>query len=180
MSETKNRKKIGARLLSEHTPEVVGSQYSARIRPTTHKEKKANFASGKNYTEESLIEALDAKRDVEKLAVLFTKLQEGKIDLQGVFQEMSPLMVKNTLMMALNGESEKNRLDAQKHMQALAGLVPVTKHAIATVDAGQSREALISQIMGTKKALKKEGIVIVEEEEKKDDGQDDPSHTDEE
>lgn len=115
--------------------------------------------------EEWLVEAMDNKGKLLKLADIFEKLSQNKIDIVTAFGSVSPAMFLEMTQIAVSGESEKNRLDAAKHLLALAGHTPTQRHEIGRLDPNTPKEALISLIAGAKKDLGDVGIEIVDDDE---------------
>lgn len=118
--------------------------------------------------ENAMIDMIDFKRDMDKLLNIFQKIDEGKLDVQGMFHGLSPIVAKKLIKIAILGESEKNQLDAAKHLLGLAGHSVVAKHALATVDVTQPKEALIAMILGGKEALAKSDIEVIDDAEDSD------------
>lgn len=111
-----------------------------------------------------MVRAIDSKRRLEKLAELLYKLDEGLIDVGGFASGVSKETIKNLLEIALEGESEKNRLDATKHLLGLAGHTVAQKHEVSRVDPNTPKESLIAMIKGSDKDLAKAGIEIVDDD----------------
>lgn len=120
---------------------------------------------GRNYGEDALIEALDQKEVIIEHATWIEKLRSGKIDVGQFMQGLSPQMVMELLSIALHGQSEKSKLAAITDWLDRAGYGKVQKHALATVDVNQPKEALISMILGASKDLSKEGIEVVDDDQ---------------
>jgi hypothetical protein len=116
-----------------------------------------------NGREDAMIAAIDLRRDIEKVAKIFERIDEGKIDVQGLFSGATPIIAKKLIYMALAGESEKNRLDASKHLLALAGHNPAQKHEISRIDPSTPKEALLAMIAGQAQELQDEGIDVVDD-----------------
>lgn len=155
---------------------ILGSLPAERVYQRTavgrgsknHANRAADYA---NY-EDALVNAIDMKRDIELVAKIFKKIDDGTIDVTGLFHGTSPVVAKKLLYIALNGESEKNRLDALKHLLALAGHSPAQKHEISRVDPSTPKEALLSLIAGQMRELKDEGIEVEDDR-----GEDKPEGT---
>lgn len=114
-----------------------------------------------------MIAAIDMRRQLEKIAPILEKLEKGLIDLPQAFQQTSGMAFMRLLEFITNRDtSEKVAADASKHLLALAGFTAIQKHAIATVDAGQSKDALLALIAGSKDALLEEGIEIEDDRSK--------------
>lgn len=165
MAEKKHKNTVAARALQraelEPGEKLYGKNYEHRDRTAGSRKSSAHDRS--NSREDSLIEAIDMRKDIEIVARIFEKLDKGNVDLGGLFQGVSGPIAKKLIYIAIAGESEKNQLDAQKHLLALAGHSPIAKHAVATVDPNAPREALISMLLGTKDVLSKEGVEIVDD-----------------
>lgn len=131
----------------------------------SHGRHKNNSHDSKNSREDALIDAIDLKRQIERLVPIFEKIDKGLLDVPGAASELSPALLKKVLQIALQGESEKNTLEAAKYVMALGGHSPVAKHAIAAVDASQPTEALIARVIGAKDILSKAGVVVVDDKE---------------
>lgn len=86
-------------------------------------------------------------------------------DVQGFIQDVSPEAVVELAALAMSSDNEKVKMDALRDLLDRAGFGKVQKHAVARVDAKDSKEAIIAHIMGAKKALEKNGIEIVDEED---------------
>lgn len=117
----------------------------------------------RNTKEDAIIEALDQRMHIEKLVDLAEKLDKRQLDPSQALTQMSPMMVIELLKLALAGQSENTRFNAVLEWLDRAGYTKVQKHAIATVDASQPKEALLSLIMGAKKELEKQGIQVVDD-----------------
>lgn len=123
-----------------------------------------------NNAEHRMARALDIKLHAEKIAGILEKLESGKLDAQGLFEGVSNQVAVNLLQIAVSGDNEKNRLDATKHLLALAGHNPAQKHQFERIDPNTPKEALISMIAGSKKDLSQSGIEIIDD---RDDDEDD-------
>lgn len=118
-----------------------------------------------NHIEDNIARALDHRRSLQKNAHLLERLDQTK-DVQGFFQDVSPSMASNMLLIAEDEEiPAKVRLEAIKDILDRAGHGKVTKHAVARFDASDSRDKIISTILGNSKELKKMGIEIVDDDE---------------
>jgi hypothetical protein len=118
-----------------------------------------------NHKEDSMLDAIDLRRDLAKLVPIFEKLDTGAYDIGQALSSLSGPALKQLTMLAFAGESEKTVLEATKHVLGLAGFTPVQKHAVASFDANTSKEQLLSIIAGSKKDLEDEGIEIVDDRE---------------
>lgn len=123
-----------------------------------------------NSKEDSLIEAIDLRRDIAKLVPFLEKLDKGALDVRGFVDGISPQLLKQMLLVAFNGESEKNRLDSLKHLLGIAGHSPTQKHEIGRLDPETPKQALISMLRGAKRDLQDEGIEVVEDDSDKPEG----------
>ncbi len=119
----------------------------------------------RNISEDSMIEAIDNKNTLIKLAKQIERLKSTK-DVQGFIQDIAPHLALETVTMMLDpGTPSKVRAELLKDMLDRAGYGKVTKHAVARFDADTSKDAIISAIMGSKKDLGKAGIEIVDDDE---------------
>lgn len=115
-----------------------------------------------NEKEDAIIDAIDQRDVIMKHASWISKLREGKIDVNQFFGSVAPDVAVELLNLAVNG-SEKARLAAVTDLLDRAGFSKVQKHALATVDASQSKEALLSLLLGSSKELKEEGIEVIDD-----------------
>ena len=130
-----------------------------------------NFASEfANRKEDSMIDAIDMRRNMQRLVPLLDKFGEGRLDIQGFLSGVSGHLLRELLVIAFSAESEKNKLDALKHLLGIAGHSPTQKHAIERLDPATPKEALLSMIRGSKRDLEDEGIEVVEDDEAKPEG----------
>ena len=107
---------------------------------------------GKNNKEDMMLELIDQKRNLEKIVKMVETLENGKQDVMGALQDMSPQMLIELASMAFNQkESSKVRLEAVKDWLDRAGFGKVNKHAIAPVDASTPRDAILALITGKSK-----------------------------
>lgn len=118
-----------------------------------------------NYTEISLIQMIDMKRKFDQIGPILDKLNKGQLDVSGMFGAVSSKAAVELLRIALAGETEKNRLDAVKHLLALGGYSPAQKHEIARVDPSTPKEAILSLLAGMKGELEPEGLDIIDDRE---------------
>jgi hypothetical protein len=125
-----------------------------------------------NNAEQRMIRALDMKMHADKLVGILEKLDSGKLDVHGLFEGVSNQAAINLLSIAIGGDNERNRLDATKHLLALAGHNPAQKHQIERVDPNTPKEALLSMIAGSKKDLDRSGIEIVDDRDSDEDDED--------
>jgi enamine deaminase RidA (YjgF/YER057c/UK114 family) len=127
-----------------------------------HSQENRSYGSG---IEDQIVAAIDHKNTILKIAAQLKRLEKTK-DVQGFMQDIAPDMAARMAALALDpNESSKVQLEALKDMMDRAGYGKVIKHAVARVNASDSKEAIISHIMGAKKDLKSAGIEIVEEDE---------------
>lgn len=119
-----------------------------------------------NSKEDAIIGAIDLKRNIERYTKAVEDLRSGKKDVPQVIGEFSPDALF-TLVEILSQGSEKAKLAAAQDLLDRAGYSKVQKHALATVDANQSKEALLSLLMGANKDLAAEGIEIEDDRENK-------------
>ena len=120
--------------------------------------------SQQRNVENHIAEMIDQKDALLRLKGQIARLAKTK-DVQSFIQDISPELAVEMSVIALSGESEKARLDALKDLLDRAGFGKVQKHAVARIDAKDSKEAIIAHIMGSKNELKKQGIEIVEDDE---------------
>jgi len=118
-----------------------------------------------NYKEDAMLDALDLKRQLEKLVPIFEKLDRGHFDISQALTAISGPALKQLVEIGFAGDSDKVKLDAVKHLLGLGGHTVVQKHALATVDASQSKEAFIAMISGASKDLEAVGIEFVDDDE---------------
>lgn len=137
--------------------------------PRTSENKKNNryarSASKQHGRELSLLDAIDTYRAIQKAVPNLAKFLEGKIPADIAFSSIAPASLMKLVEIMGAGESEKNQLDAAKHLLSLAGHTPTQKHEIGRIDASTPKEALVSLIMGNKKNLDAAGIEIMEDDE---------------
>lgn len=116
-----------------------------------------------NYQEYEMVKMLDLQKEYHKILPILKRLDSGHLDVSGLFGEVSNSAALQLLNIALNGESEKNRLDAVKHLLALGGHSPAQKHEISRVDPNTPKEAILSLIAGMKGDLEREGLEVVDD-----------------
>lgn len=117
----------------------------------------------KNNIEDNIAAAMDNKNTLLALSEQLQRLEKTK-DVQAFIQDIAADTAVDLAMLAKNGESEKVRLEAIRDILDRAGYGKVTKHAVARIDATQSKDTIISTILGAKKDLKKAGIEIIDED----------------
>lgn len=151
---------------------LTKEQYAALLREGTDKKvstkKPANYRTkqyGRN-AEDKLIDAIDNKNQIGRFLEFQEKVRKGLIDPGQLFTGMAPEVALELLKVALNGESERSRLEAMKDVLDRAGYGKINKHAIASVDPNSSKEALVSLILGAQKDLEKSGVEILDDEDK--------------
>ncbi len=132
-----------------------------RERPGT---KRANFAKKANDHQNQVADMLDTLAAVKRAAPKLFDFLQGKIPADVAFSSIAPASLMKLVEIMGGGESEKNQLDAAKHLLALAGHTPTQKHEIGRVDASTPKEALVSLIMGNKKNLEASGIEVEDDE----------------
>lgn len=121
----------------------------------------------RNSREDMMLELIDNKRAVEKLVNWVDKLQNAKTDVQSFFGGLAPEVAIELAAMIFNPKtSEKTKLAAVQDLLDRAGHGKVQKHALATVDASTSKEAILSLISG--KAGKIPDIEIIDDDEPED------------
>lgn len=120
----------------------------------------------KNEIEDSLIDAIDIRKDIQEVAALLRDVSDKKMSLSTAFKSASPSMAKQLIKLAFGAVNEKNKLEAVKTLLALGGHQPTQKHEISRIDPDAPREAIMSMIRGSQKALADAGIEIVDDEAK--------------
>jgi len=139
----------------------------------TAKQVKANpllhrIAPGTSKTKEDrLVEALDQKRMIERYMEHVEPLLRGKMDVQSFFGAISPRMASQLYDLAVNGDSDKVKLDAIRDILDRAGFSKVQKVAMATASANDPKDQLVSMIEGLVNKSKDMPIEIVDDEEDK-------------
>jgi len=113
--------------------------------------------------EDNIIDAIDFRREFSQMKNILEKLAVDKTDPLTFCSEMSKFALMQLSSIAFTGEKEKNRLDAQKHLLALAGLNPTQKHEVSRLDPETPKSALMSIVRGSMKDLEAEGIEIVDD-----------------
>lgn len=131
---------------------------------STSDEKKGFYMEGNKYD----AIAYDNFTTLKRYGKLIERLDKNK-DVMAFLQGVSPSMIVELMDLATDPKiPSKVRLDAVKDILDRAGYGKVNKHAVATVNATDSKEALISMLLGTEKALNAEGIEIVHDEQEAD------------
>lgn len=134
-----------------------------RVYATTRTPRESDQKHVINTKEDMLLEAIDQRRNIEKLIKMVESLESGKQDVIGALSDLSPSMLIQLAGMATNPkESSKVRLEAIKDWLDRAGFGKVNKHAIAPVDASTPREAVLALIAGKSKGA---DIEIVDDSE---------------
>lgn len=182
MAKKKADQPLGLYLADEKKAEIqatITDARSERVYSST-KSRDATKAGGKHQRsfrhslahdrEDAMIDAIDMRRNMEKLVPLLDKFGEGKIDVQGFLNGVSGHMTREMLTIAMSGDSEKNRLDALKHLLGIAGHSPTQKHEIGRIDPSTPKEALLAIIRGSKRDLEDEGIEVTGDEPDKPEG----------
>jgi len=119
--------------------------------------------SPQDSKESYMLEALDDLGVLRKHADYIDKLRRGMINPQQYLEGVSPEAAIQMTSMALNPEtSEKVRLAALQDILDRAGYSKVQKHAIASVDANQPKEQLLSMLEGLNRKSK---IIEIEDDE---------------
>jgi len=144
---------VGERLYSSDTDNRRGNRYAAM-----------------HDKEDSMIDAIDMRRNMEKLIPLLDKFGQGKLDVRGFLGGVEGHLLRELLLIAFSGDSEKNKLDALKHLLGIAGHSPTQKHEIGRLDPQTPKEALLAMIRGSKRDLEDEGIRVVEDDDTKPEG----------
>ncbi len=128
---------------------------------------KANAWRRKNEVEDSMIEMIDDKAMLKRLAPILHKLDQGKMDVTTAIQKASKLAFMKGLKMMMLSSSDKVVADLAKHFLALAGHTPTQKLELGRIDPDTPREALMSMISGSTKDLKDEGIEVIDDRQDK-------------
>ncbi len=115
--------------------------------------------------EHRLVELVDTVSALRKAVPKLQDYLDGKVTAETAFSALGPAALYELARVMAHGESEKNKMDAAKHILGLAGFTPSQKHEISRVDANTPKEALVSLIMGNKKALDAAGIEVIEDDE---------------
>lgn len=131
---------------------------------------KANAWRRKNEVEDTMIDMIDDKAMLKRLAPIIHKLDEGKMDVTTAIQKASKLAFMKGLRMMMMSSSDKVVADLAKHFLALAGHTPTQKIELGRIDPETPREALVSMISGASKDLKEEGIEVIDDRQDKPEG----------
>lgn len=116
--------------------------------------------------ERRIIDNIDNHRNLKKLLDNVLKLQQGKTQVENFFQAMAPeAAMELSALMFDSAVPHKVRLDAIRDFLDRAGYSKVNKHAVASIDPNQSKQAMISLLLGSTKALKEHGIEIEDDPE---------------
>jgi len=119
----------------------------------------------RDLAERRIISAIDNHRNLKKLTDWIYRLQTGKTQVNTFFEGMAPeAAMELSALMFDSAVPHKVRLDAIRDFLDRAGYSKVNKHAVAAVDPSQSKQAMISLLLGSTKALKAEGIEIEDDE----------------
>lgn len=127
------------------------------------KAEKIYNVSPKRVSEQSMIEAYDNQEALTKFATAIEMLEKTK-DVGAFLGAVSPKMAIELVCLASNGDNKKVQLSAIQDILDRAGYGKVNKHAVARVSVTESKDALISLLLGANNALKAEGIEIVEDD----------------
>lgn len=126
---------------------------------------KRSFAATYNVNskEDAMVNAIDNRQVLSKYADWITALREGKTDVPGFLDKMSPDLMIELMTIAMTGK-DKIKLEAIRDMLDRAGYGKVNKVAVAgTLDAKASKEELLSTILGLGK--KTGTIDVVDDDE---------------
>lgn len=134
-------------------------------RPSRSKKARQQYHQQKDHMEVRLVELVDNVKALRKFVPKLDEYLAGKIPADVAFASLGPAALQTLARIMAYGESEKNQMDAAKHLLGLAGYTPSQKHEISRVDANTPKEALVSLILGNKKTLEASGIEIVEDDE---------------
>lgn len=129
--------------------------------------KAGRYAKMADKQENKMASLLDTLSAIKKAVPKLSAYLEGKVPADVAFSSIAPASLFKLVEIMGSGESEKNQLDAAKHLLALAGHTPTQKHEIGRMDASTPKEALVSLIMGNKKALSESGIEVEDDDQNK-------------
>ena len=123
--------------------------------------------SNHNFKEDIVASVIDNKKILVKYAEWFEALREGKTDVAGFLEKVSPDILVEMMTLAITG-ADKIKLEACRDILDRAGYSKINKVAVAgTLDAKASKEELLSTILGLgKKTGTIEVIDDVEDQEK--------------
>lgn len=124
---------------------------------------KDQSAHSVNSISDAMVTAIDNRETLGRHERHIQRLQKTG-DVHAFFQDIAPSLALEMMMIATNSESEKLKVEALRDLMDRAGYGKVTKHAVARFDASESKDAIISSILGAKKDLGKMGIEIVDED----------------
>lgn len=120
--------------------------------------------TGQNHQEDLMAAAIDHKNTLLKLQKQLERLSKTS-DVKGFIEDIAPETVLELALLAHDPKTaSKIRLAAIQDILDRAGYNKVTKHAVARIDASESKEAIIASIKGAKKELKGVGIEITDED----------------
>ena len=161
MMDKEERKAILARMREQRKGAKIQYVDPIQARESGSRKKRKDY----NWTEDAFIDAYDSKRQFDKLMPILEKLNKGQLDVSGMFGETSAHAAVELLRIALAGDSERNRLDAVKHLLALGGHNPSQKHEISRVDPDTPKAAILSMLEGMKKDLAEAGVEVIDDRE---------------
>lgn len=103
-----------------------------------------------NQKEDAMLDAIDYKRNLEKVANLLEGINSGKISMHDVFGQMSPDAFATVVKLMYMSNSDKTKLECAKEILDRAGYAPVKRaHIIGQgVDADTTEEELNALIKG--------------------------------
>jgi hypothetical protein len=150
-----------AALAMEHKKPRKETEESDENRHITPRREK-----NENDIEDNLAKAIDNKNTILRILNVLDRLERTK-DVQGAIQDIAPDVFVDLVILAKEAKGEKVKLAAIQDLLDRAGYGKVTKHAVARFNASDSKEAIISSILGTKKDLSKIGIEITDDDQDK-------------
>lgn len=166
-NEKKRRKSLNKITRRELERRIINTNFGTPIPESMQERRRGQRRVGstnRNHREDALINAIDMKANITKVASMFERIGNGKLDMNGAITEMSMDALKElSKFMYSENVTEKTKLDAVKYLLGIAGYVPVQKHAVASVDASTSKEQLLSIIAGSSRTLDNEGIEIIDD-----------------
>lgn len=109
-----------------------------------------SWSQGVNRKEESIVNALDSKRMLEKYAPLLEKLADQKVGVDQFLQDVSPALVAQLLNVAMTDFDGRNRLSALKDLLDRAGYGATKRVSvgIGVIDPNAPRAQLEAQVLG--------------------------------
>lgn len=146
-----------------------GKQYGGELksRPRGKKNIASHNAQKAHSMESRLCEMVDTLTALRKAMPRLQDYVDGKISADIAFSHIAPASLIKLVKIMSEGESEKNQLDAAKHLLALAGHIPAQRHEVSRVDVSTPKEALVSLILSNRKNLEAHDIEVVDDEQDK-------------